>query len=115
MATPHEHEEETKPLIGMTAGGTAVALAVDYVEHEFRLRHESSEPYRWEEMSPAYRYGWESHDRPEYSGKTWSQVESDLRKGWTGGQWSTYEPHIRHAWEYRASHHAQAGDTASPK
>jgi hypothetical protein len=149
--TKREKDEETKPFVGMAAGGTAGALtgaaigavmggpvgaaagasigglvgfvsggvmSYDDVDEEFRRQYESSpthESYRWEDMSPAYRYGWESFDRPEYHGKAWSQVESDLEKGWTGGRWSTFEPHIRHAWEHRASHHAQAGDTASPK
>ena len=142
MATTRENDEETKPLVGMTAGGTAGALAgaaigaivggpvgevacasigglvgfiaggvmsYDDVEDEFRRHYESfptEGPHRWEDMSPAYRYGWESFDRPEYRGKAWSQVHSDLRKGWTGGGWSTYEPHIRSAWEHRARHHA---------
>jgi len=61
---------------------------------------------------PAYRYGWESHERPEYHGKTWKQVSSDLKKGWTGGEWSDYEPHVKAAWERRASHKVEAGGEA---
>jgi len=72
--------------------------------------------HHWEEtISPAYRYGWESHDRPEYQGKSWSQVSPDLEQGWTGGQWSSFEPHVRRAWEYRAKNHAQTlGQAGAP-
>lgn len=103
--------------IGAVAG-SAAGGAVDYEAHEPELRKsfESSSAKgsrSWEQVSPAYRYGWESHDRPEYKGKAWSQVHSDLKKGWTGeGKWSDHEPHIKNAWERRATHHAQSGGEA---
>jgi hypothetical protein len=84
-----------------------------YEAHEpaFRREFESSPAatsLAWEEASRAYRYGWESHDRPEYRGKSWGQVCSDLKKGWTGGKWSDYEFLVRSAWEHRASNHSHA-------
>jgi len=103
--------------IGAIAG-SATGAAVDYEAHEpsFRTEYESSAAkgsHKWEEVSPAYRYGWESHDRPEYQGKSWSQVSSHLKKGWTGhGEYSAFEPYIKNAWERRTSHSTQAGGEA---
>ena len=88
--------------------GAAAGGAIDYESHEPEFRDEfesssSASAHKWQDVSPAYRYGWEHHDRPEYRGKSWSQVRSDLKKGWTGGgQWSDYEPHVKTAWESRA-------------
>jgi len=98
--------------------GSAAGGAIDYASHEdeFRTEYESSatkDAPRWQEVSPAYRYGWESYDRPEYRGKSWSEVSSHLKKGWTGqGEYSAYEPHIKNAWERRASHSMEAGGEA---
>jgi hypothetical protein len=94
--------------------GSAAGAAIDYESHEpeFRREFESSPDAtsrKWEEVSPAYRYGWEYHDRAEYRGKSWGQVSSDLQKSWTGGQWSDYKPHVRSGWERRATHIGRAG------
>jgi len=106
--------------IGMAAGAVAGTLAgagigywVDYNPHEedFR-RHHESDPARarhpFEQASPAYRYGWESRQRPEYRDKTYAQVRQDLHKGWTGsGDYADYESYVEHAWDrMEASHKA---------
>ncbi len=94
--------------VGAVAGSAAGA-AIDYEAHEPELRRDyesraAKGMSAWEDVSPAYRYGWESYDRPEYRDKSWSQVSSGLKKGWTGsGQYADYEPHIRSAWERRAA------------
>ena len=94
---------------GITGSATGGAIDYESHEHEFRTEYESSSKgaHAWEEVSPAYRYGFESYGRPEYSGKSWSQVHTDLQKGWTGGgKWATYEPQIKSAWEHRARLHS---------
>jgi uncharacterized protein (TIGR02271 family) len=97
--------------------GSAVGAAIDYESHEpeFRKEYDASSTkgsHGWDEVSHAYRYGWEAHDRPEYKGKAWSQVNSDLKKGWTGGKWSDYEPHVKKAWKRRAIYQGQAAGEA---
>lgn len=105
-------------MIGSVSGG---ALAYGDVEPEFRRAYESSPTsargsQQWDDLSPAYRYGWEAHDRPEYQGKAWSQVNSDLEKGWTGeGQWTDFEPHVRSAWERRAIRNQTPTEPAIPE
>jgi uncharacterized protein (TIGR02271 family) len=95
--------------------GSAAGGAAGYASHEADFRSEwESSPNRgshsWEDVSPAYHYGWDSYDRPEYRSKSWSQVSGDLKKGWTGStSWAETEPYIKSAWERRASQKVAAG------
>ncbi|WP_435011332.1 hypothetical protein P12x_002639 [Tundrisphaera lichenicola] len=102
-----------------TLAGAAVGYSVDYEHHEQEfLDYHKSDPARasqpWERANPAYRYGWESHDRPEFRDKTYDHVQPDLQKGWTGsGDFADYEPYVKHAWERRAAV-MQDGSKAQP-
>jgi hypothetical protein len=90
-----------------TLAGAAVGYALDYQGYEPKFReHHASDHARarhtWEEASPAYRYGWEVHDRPEFRDKTYDHIRTELHEGWTGsGDFADYEPYVRHAWERR--------------
>jgi phage tail tape-measure protein len=91
-----------------TLAGAALGYAVDYDSHEpeFRTNH-APDPARarppWARAAPAYRYGWEAHDRPEFHDKTYDHIRTELHKGWTGsGDFNDYEPYIQHAWRRRA-------------
>ncbi len=108
--------------IGAVAG-SAAGGAVDYAAHEPELRREyessltkskkGSTTHSWDEVSPAYRYAWESHDQPEYKGKSYDQVSAHLKKNWTGtGSYADYEPHVKAAWERRASQQIHEGGEA---
>jgi len=96
-----------------TLGGAAGGYAGTYDTHEPAFReHHASGPARhpFEQASPAYRYGWESHGRQEYQGQSYDQARSDLHKGWAGqGDYSEFEPYVKDAWERRAAHASQAG------
>jgi hypothetical protein len=68
-------------------------------EEEYWRDNYSHRPYvgsnrDFEYWRPAYRYGFESAQK--YSGRNWSDVESDLRTGW-----DRYEHRgaVRSAWE----------------
>ena len=60
--------------------------------------------YTYEEFRPAYRYGFEAgrHNM----GRTWDDVESDLRTGWDkyehrlsgGSTWESIKDAVRDAW-----------------
>lgn len=112
-STKLENIEEGKGISAVAGSAVGTAMEIDYESHEseFRRQFESSSAalsLSWEEISIAYRYGWDHYDRPEYRGKAWSQVDYDLRKCWTGGKWSEYKPHVRSAWERRARLKGQA-------
>jgi uncharacterized protein (TIGR02271 family) len=106
--------------VGAVAGsaiGGAAGSAFDYkeVEPELRGRWESSHKGKgdWEKASPAYRYGWESYQKPEYEGKSWEDVSSHLAEDWSGkGKWAEAEPYIREAWETRAQRSINSGGEA---
>jgi len=92
-----------------TLGGAAGGFAVDYdkLVPAFREHHAAQHPqgrHTWEEAAPGYRYGWESHDRPEFRDRTYDHIRTDLHKGWTGsGDFADYEPYVKHAWERRSA------------
>ena len=94
--------------------GAAAGGAAGYASHEgeFRKDFESSgasSSHKWESVSPAYQYGYESFDNPEYQGKSYSQVSSHLKKGWSGhGEYSAFEPYVKKAYEHRTTSHTGA-------
>ncbi len=94
--------------------GAAAGGAAGYASHEAEFRKDfessgASGSHKWESISPAYQYGYESFDNAEYQGKSYSQVSSHLKKGWTGqGEYSAFEPYIKKAYEHRTSSHTGA-------
>jgi len=98
-----------------TLAGAAIGYGIDYdnVEPEFRKHHESDPDHLrhpWEHATRAYRYGWESHARPEFQGKEYQHVRADLQKGWTGsGDFADYEPYVKHSWDRRNEARMQDG------
>jgi hypothetical protein len=68
----------------------------------------------YEHYRPAYQYGWESRDR--YSGRSFGDVERQLREGWdpdrTGLAWEEAEPAIRDAFEARPN--TELSDPGNP-
>jgi hypothetical protein len=70
-------------------------------EDEYWKSNYRSRPYAgtndYEYYRPGYRYGYESANR--FEGRTWSEVESDLQRGWDKFEHrgeSTWE-HMKHA------------------
>ena len=71
--------------VGGAAAGHGLAEAVNptvedaYWRETYMTRpYVSGEPY--DVYQPAYRYAWESY--PEYRGRRFDEVESDLKRGW---------------------------------
>jgi uncharacterized protein (TIGR02271 family) len=58
---------------------------------------------RWEDAEPAYRYGYEMRDRPEYRGRAWNDVESDFQHDWRqrnpNTPWERAKDFVRDTWE----------------
>jgi len=105
---------------GAAIGGTTGA-AVDYNEVEPRLREHWESTHKgkskaastWDQAAPAYKYAWESYDKPEHRGKSYDEVSTHLKSGWAGkGKWEETEPLVRGAWEARAQKLIDAGDEA---
>ena len=58
---------------------------------------------RWEDYEPSYRYGWEMRNRPEYRGRSWTEVESQFQRDWAtrnpNTPWDRARESVREAWE----------------
>jgi phage tail tape-measure protein len=111
--------------VGMLVGGgvgtvlgAMIGYAIDYDsrEPEFRQYHESAHPqgeHTFEQASPAYRYGWESQDKPKFRDQTYEEARPALRQGWTdASRFADYEIYIQQGWEHRAA--VKAAGSLSP-
>ncbi len=99
-------------VIGAVAGGLAgkgVAESVDpTIEDAYWRDNYASRPYAaqgssYDEIAPAYRYGWES--RSKHAGRSFDEAETDLAQDWTSQPtrsritWDKAKPAARDAWE----------------
>jgi uncharacterized protein YjbJ (UPF0337 family) len=97
---------------GAIAGGLAgkgVAETVNPTEEEkyWREAYQTRPYYRigrpYEQYEPGYRYGWESASRPEYQGRSFEEVESQLAGEWpsyySAADFSEYRDAARDAYE----------------
>jgi uncharacterized protein YcfJ len=99
-------------VVGAVAGGYAgkgVAESIDptieeaYWRDNYRTRAYYDPSIEYEELGPAYRYGWESKLR--YQGRRFDEAESDLERGWSNAQstsrlsWQKAKQASRDAWE----------------
>jgi uncharacterized protein (TIGR02271 family) len=84
------------------AGGTWESAMPRY-RQQWQERYGSSG--RWEDDEPSYRYGYELRNRPEYSGRSWSDVESNARSDWErrnpNTPWDRARDAVRETWEDR--------------
>jgi uncharacterized protein (TIGR02271 family) len=58
---------------------------------------------RWDEYEPSYYYAWQMHNDPRYRGRSWAQVEPELRRDWEtrypDKPWDGAREVIRETWE----------------
>lgn len=83
----------------------------------------SSRPYaagrKYEEFRPAYQYGYESGRH--HMGRTWKDVEADLRTGWDkfegkgpgGATWENIKDAVKDAWHRITGQHGVDADKMS--
>ncbi len=99
--------------IGAVAGGYAGKAAgesINPTEHETYWRaNYSSRPYAkqfksYDELAPAYRYGWESAASPTNKGRSFEESEGILRQKWDSVKgdsttsWEKAKEAVRDAW-----------------
>jgi hypothetical protein len=99
-------------VIGGVAGGLAgkgIAEQIDPTveDHYWRNEYTSRDYYDpavgYEEVGPAYQYGWES--RAQHADRKWEDVEPDLahewstRRGNSSLDWGRARPATRDAWD----------------
>jgi hypothetical protein len=91
---------------GFALGDGGPSLTYHEAEPHFRRHWEStrgpSYPAPFEDVSHAYRYGWESYENPDFYGKSWEEISDRLASGWPGrGPWDEHAPLVREGWEER--------------
>jgi uncharacterized protein YjbJ (UPF0337 family) len=80
-------------------GGKAAAEAVNPTQEDAYWRSNyANRPYvrkgsDYDTYAPAYRYGWESASRPEFTGRSFEDVEPELQRNW-----STYRGPAQTEW-----------------
>jgi hypothetical protein len=74
----------------------------DDFRSDFQSRYGSSGG-NYEDYGPAYEYGYESASDPRYQGRSWEQVESDLRtdygRRYPNSAWERMKDAIRYGWD----------------
>jgi uncharacterized protein (TIGR02271 family) len=76
------------------------------VRDDFR-RHYDTIPAttrsEWSTMEPAYQYGYRMANDPRYRGKSWAQVEADMRanyeREYPDSRWERAKDAVRYSWE----------------
>jgi hypothetical protein len=104
-------------VVGAAAGGLA-GNALDYneAEPEFRREWEASrhdKTQTWEDVSPAYRYGFEAATKEQHQGKSFDEARPELKSQWRHkGHFDDVEPMVRSGWLRRAQATLDAGGEA---
>jgi phage tail tape-measure protein len=100
-------------VVGAVAGGfagKAAGEAVNPTEQDGYWRQNfASRPYAknfqsYDDVAPAYRYGWESASSPAHKGRSFEQSESTLRSDWdrakggSAASWDKAKEAVKDAW-----------------
>ncbi|MEO8192954.1 MAG: hypothetical protein ABI681_03815, partial [Gemmatimonadales bacterium] len=101
---------------GWWAGRTVVEAATRFTDHDdnnYRQAYESRTDRladrSYEDVRPAYQLGHIASENPDYNGKSFESIESDLQRGWGNdlrarhGDWATVKPYAEEAFTTRTS------------
>jgi uncharacterized protein (TIGR02271 family) len=66
--------------------------------------HYGSSGYNYSRYEPAYRFGYDLRNDQRYAGRSWTDIEPDLRSRWEGeyrgqGAWQDFKDAVRYGWE----------------
>jgi uncharacterized protein (TIGR02271 family) len=74
----------------------------DDFRRDFESRYASTGG-NYDEYAPAYQYGYQAASDPRYQGRSWDQVESDLRSDYgqryPSSAWERFKDSIRYGWD----------------
>ena len=67
-------------------GWDRVRIGQETDEDDYRLHHASTYPGTdYNDLAPVYRYGHHVHGRAMFRGRSWDDVEAELRAEWERG------------------------------
>ncbi|MEO5904974.1 MAG: hypothetical protein ABIQ55_13245 [Gemmatimonadaceae bacterium] len=101
---------------GWWAGRTVSEAASRFTDHDdnnYRQAYESRSDRladrSYEDIRPAYQLGHIASENPDYNGKSFESIESDLQHGWGNdlrskhGDWATVRPYAEEAYTSRTA------------
>jgi hypothetical protein len=110
---------------GWWAGRTVAEAASTFTSHDdnnYRQAYESRSDRladrSYEDVRPAYQLGHIASENPDYNGKSFESIESDLQKGWGNdlrskhGDWATVRPYAQEAYTSRSAAASTSSVTA---
>ncbi|HMI54815.1 MAG TPA: hypothetical protein VK494_01370 [Gemmatimonadaceae bacterium] len=80
-----------------------------YYRSAFQSRADRPADRTYEDFRPAYQLGHLAAENPDYRGRTFDAIESDLQRGWSSdfstkyGDWTTVRPYAQQAYTRRSS------------
>ena len=83
----------------------ASAEAWSTLEPDFRRNYRTTyvnAGLSYEQVQPAYRYGYELAQNPQSGGADWNAIEPQAKQTWESrrkGSWDQYRDAVRHGWE----------------
>lgn len=101
---------------GWWAGRTVAEAASKFNEHDdnnyrqaYEARADRLADRSYEDVRPAYQLGHLASENPDYNGKNFEAIESELQRGWTNdlrarhGDWAAVRPFAQEAFTSRTS------------
>lgn len=93
--------------------GEAAQKFDDHTDDNYRQAYDSRADRladrTYEDVRPAYQLGHLASENPDYSGRSFEDIESELQRGWSNdlrarhGDWSTVRPFTEEAYTSRSS------------
>jgi uncharacterized protein (TIGR02271 family) len=103
--TVRRTDVDIQQLDGMNTSATMSDTDFSRFDTDFRTHYSQGtfgSDYTYEQVQPAYRYGYTLASDQRYKDRNWSDVESDVRTNWEAsnkGTWERFKDSIRYAWE----------------
>jgi uncharacterized protein (TIGR02271 family) len=104
--TVRHTEVDVEPITGTTTGTGATTTGAAFDDTDFRRDFQTNYGAggaSYDTYAPAYRYGYDMASNPRYEGKSWSDVENDLRSDYgsryPNSTWEKMKDAVRYGWD----------------
>jgi uncharacterized protein (TIGR02271 family) len=94
---------------GASAGpATSWKEAMPYYQQEWQRRYGNTPSASWANVEPAYQFGYENYNSPQFQGQSFDQAEPTLRQQWQqthpNSPWDRVKNDVRNAWHGVTGH-----------
>ncbi|MBV9356864.1 MAG: YsnF/AvaK domain-containing protein, partial [Chloroflexi bacterium] len=95
-------EDQGQAIQGTGAGRSTWASAMPAYRQRWEQQYGTS-GRRWEDVEPAYQYGYGLRNQPQYRDRKWSEIEPDVQRDWSRTHpdtpWDRAGQAIQDAWQ----------------